>query len=316
MNIAIDLTFDPAYFFGRGVDGIEERNVTYQMDQDSGSTLLLLPSPPASTRPVLVLSLCPDSEPWFLMEHAVDWAQKVGAQLDLCAVLSPRDPWGVFENSSQGIRQQARRAVRVKRWLGELRDAIPAAYRGEVTVLEGGAITELAAHVKDCSALLIGRSERRWWAPLQAPVADQIAHRSQIPVLVVAGRRPRGAPVVHMPTPLADGLHSLRWMSRYLPHCRIVVPPDRTGGAARRRSTLVKDSAPPRPASTRRAAAPHPDARHSGLLPNTRPGDADLVVVPASRTRSMRELLQVSLTRSVLNSSTCSVLVVPASWAA
>ena len=106
----------------------------------------------------------------------MDWAQKRDAQLDLCAVISPRDPWRVFEGSLQGMRQQVCQVVGVKRWLSILRDAIPAAHRGEVTVLDKGAITELAAHVKESSALLIGRSERCWWASLQPTVADQTAH--------------------------------------------------------------------------------------------------------------------------------------------
>jgi len=196
------------------------------------------------------------------------------------------------------MRQQVRQAVGVRRWLSMLREDIPADHRGAVTVLEGRAVSGLVAHIKDRSALLIGRAPRRWWAPLKTSVAEQIARRSQAPVLVVSGRRPREVPVAHMSTPLADGLHILWWMSRYLPHCRVVGPPDRTTGTARRRSASRSGPEVPRP-------VPHP--------PGSRSAGADLIVVSASRPRSMREILQAHLSKSVLNGSTCSVLVVPAS---
>jgi nucleotide-binding universal stress UspA family protein len=296
--------------------------VTDQEDQDHGSTLLLLPPPQEATRPVLALALRPDTEPWYLLEHAVDWAQHANAQLDLCAVIpSPSDPWGSYECSWQGMRQQLRRKVEVKRWLLTLHKAIPVQHRGTVTVLEGEVAAELASHAKTHSALLVGKSaRRRWWSLFQATVASRLVHVCPIPVLVLAGRRPRKDVVVHMSEPpTAVGIHPLKWVSRHLPRSRVVVVGNRSPAVQPQRNSGVIQRLDFQRSSSATRHVGHrttnPDTGH-GLLASEKKDDVDLVVVPASKTLGVFQLFRGSLARTVLRSSACSVLVVPSSDAA
>jgi len=279
-----------------------------------GPTLLLLPTPREVAESASVaLALRPEVDPWHLLDHAIDWAQRFNARLDLCSVIpSLGDTTGYDEFSAHGTQEHTRLRMRTTRWLETLHDDVPAPHRGRALVFEGPTAETLAKQADNYSALMLGRSRRSWLRDLMTPgVVLRVTRSSTTPILVLAGRRPARRKNLPLCAVLS-GAEPISWAQTHLPNSRLVkvrVSPKSTH--------LCQDSAKhsPSPRATHdRPWMPWSAGIAKALLASASREDADLLAVTPAPS-GLRSRMRCTETDHLLRNAWLSVLVVP-SWRA
>jgi len=279
---------------------------------------LQLPPREASSDPrPVALALRPHSDSWFLLEHAADWAERLGERLDLVTVVPrPGLPFDVPEHSAVRPAGRRRETRLARTWLERLMKSIPSRAQGTVLVLDGDPVTALGEASSRYSLLVVGRSTRTGLSSLLRPsVSRRLAQRCSVPVMAVGGRRPRSELVAVLPLTTPPRLEGLRWVRRLFPQARVVPvhlkDGDGVGGAvvpgrfelpgAVIRDTGIKTGRVLTPFGAGRVVAGY--ASHL---------DADVVVAPAPERRGLIEWLFGSLTDGLIWGCPCTLLVVPA----
>ena len=253
-------------------------------------------------RRAIVLALWPDSEPWFLIEHAADWAKVLGARLDLCTVI-PR-------HAANGAERRA-----VGRWLSGLTEDVLPPLRGKTAVLEGLPGPALVEHARRYGLILVGRRGTTGLSGRFRPALHrQLALDSPAPVMIVRGRRPRPDMVALLPavaSPLGPDVAA--WVAQNLPTARVVGV--RTDGASELAFPCTVDrrvqAGSGRRAALRRGNVLTPFEAGSIFASHARHIDAGLVAVAAHRRTGAMERLFGSAFDGLMRDCPCTLLVMP-----
>ena len=270
------------------------------------------------TKAVIALALRPDSEPWYLLEHALDWVQKLDARLDLCSVLpSVKVDLSGTDISPHRERPLRRKRLVVRKWLNRLMATVPVHSRGNISILEGEPGSVLIEYASSHTLLVLGRSQSRGGVSIFGrSVPVRLAQRCTIPVAIVGGRRFRPNMVAMLPLSQAPPqLEAVQWLAEYLPHSNLSTV-CRASNTERPDDSVSANALVSLPAASDRrseiwvrALTLHglgrALARHAACM------DADLVAVPASRRTGPLRWLFGSVVDGLIQDCHCSVLVVP-----
>jgi nucleotide-binding universal stress UspA family protein len=281
---------------------------------------LLLFQRPAKAAPseTIAVAIRPGSDPWFLLEHALDWADRLDARVDLCSVVPAQA--GAFtstEAPTDPAREGRPRHRRLTGWLQALMETLPVHRRGAATVLEGEPGPALTEFAHRHTMVLVGRARRKGMGALfSRSVPSQLAQRCPVPVAIVRGRRIRRDAVVMLPvSPATPRLEAVEWVAAHLQEgsLRTVRVARGYDGAAISVPAMSAAGDPGRHFEVRVSvrvvclqSVQYVLSRYTGQL------DADLVAVPAAARRAglLRWLFGTVVDRLV-QTSRCSVLVVP-----
>jgi nucleotide-binding universal stress UspA family protein len=280
------------------------------MDSGSSNLLHFKRSEDAKAPAVVTVALRPDSQPWYLLEHALDWAQRLDARLDLCTVIPAWEAGAsTIEFSPRRVRHLRRRRRAVRAWLEDLMRAIPAQSQGDIAILEGEPAPSLLEYAQQHTLLIMGGAKSTSFLPFfrffVRGVTSLVADTATIPVAIVRGRRLRGNPIAMLPLlPAEPRPEAAQWMAEHLPNSNVKVV-----HLASREDEPTDPDSPPHSETRLRVLTNHSVgpilARYAKRL------DADLVVLPAPvRTGLFQRVFGTALDRLVRDCC-CSVLVVP-----
>ncbi|MFT4625830.1 MAG: nucleotide-binding universal stress UspA family protein [Myxococcota bacterium] len=264
-------------------------------------------APEAAQAPAVLLWLTAGSDAWYLLEHAVDWAERLGASLHVCAAVEPvrSNPWDVLEASTHAQRTELmRRDMEV--WLQRLAACVPASALGSCEIVEGEPGPILAERARGMRLVIVGRSMPRGHGV-------SILSCGQ-PVLVAHGRRPRARPRVHLPLDhRLSRFDAAGWLGRNLRDADVSVLYPIAGASPPPRVTT-----PPREAlglgecllESGVVRVPGGASIAEVVVSEAERADADLVVIPAAPRRGLARLFG-TVSESITRAAHCSVLLVP-----